>query len=110
MRMSRLLVGGAAALLLVATAATPSGAVWDPGLGGSRGTGSNTNLVLSGIGPGQGVTGWIGPVGSISNPANPYPTGDPPDPSFTSQDESFAGIILATPPGGGSALEMYCIR
>ena len=36
MRMSRLLVGAAAAVLLVAYAATPAGAVWDPGLGVPR--------------------------------------------------------------------------
>jgi len=107
MRMSRLLVGGAAALLLVATAATPAGAVWDPGLGGSRGTGANTDLVLTGIGPGQGVTGLIGPLGSVSDPTVPYPATDPS--GFTPQNEGFAGIILATTTGGGT-LQMYCIN
>src|SRR5438045_2578502 len=100
MRMCRLLVGGAAALLLVATAATPSGAVWDPGFGGSRGNGPNTDLVLTGIGPGAGVTGLIGPVGSVSDPTVPYPATNPT--GFTPQNEGFAGVILATTTGGGT--------
>jgi len=107
MRMSRLLVGGAAALLLVATAATPSGAVWNPGFGGQRGTGPNTDLVLTATGPGAGVTGLIGPVGSVSDPTIPYPTTDPT--GFTPQNEGFAGIILATTTGGGT-LQMYCVN
>lgn len=110
MRMSRLLVGAAAAALLVVTAATPSGGVWDPGLGGPRSTGPNTDLVLSGIGPGQAVVGWIGPAGSASDPSVPYPTTDPASPPFTSQDESFAGVINASPVGGGPSLQMYCIN
>jgi hypothetical protein len=109
MRMTRLLVAGAAAVVLVATAATPSGAVWDPGLGGARNTGANTEVVMSGTGPGQGVTGFIGPVGSVSDPSVPYPTTTPP--GFTPLNEGFAGIILATPvnPPGSPPVQMYCI-
>jgi hypothetical protein len=109
MRMTRLLVAGAAAVVLIATAATPSGAVWDPGLGGARGTGANTELVMSGTGPGAGVTGVIGPVGSVSDPSVPYPTSEPP--GFTPLNEGFAGIIFGTPtqPPGSPALQMYCI-
>ena len=94
MRMSRLLVGAAAAVLLVAHAATPAGAVWDPGLGGSpKATGPNTDLVLTSTGAGQGVTGWIDPADTLSDPSVPYPTVDPPSPPFESRPESFAGVI-----------------
>lgn len=110
MRMSRLLVGAAAAVLLVAAAATPTGAVWDPRLGGPKATGPSTDLTLTSTGAGQGVTGWIDPSGVASDPSVPYPTTDPPVPPFTSRDESFAGIINATPVGGGADLHMYCIN
>ena len=109
MRTSRLLVGAAAAVLLVAYAATPAGAVWDPGLGGPRATGPNTDLELTSTGAGQGVTGWIDPANRLSDPSVPYPTTDP-GPPFTSSDESFAGVINATPIGGGTDLHMYCIN
>ena len=110
MRLTRLLVAGAAAVVLVATAATPSGAVWDPGLGGARGTGANTEMVMSGTGPGQGVNGFLGPVGSVSDPSVAYPTSIPA--GFTSQPEGFAGIILGTPtqPPNATPLQMYCIN
>ena len=77
MRMSRLLVGAAAAVLLVAYAATPAGAVWDPGLGGPKATGPNTDLALTSTGAGQGVTGFIDPADSVSDPSVPYPTTNP---------------------------------
>ena len=101
MRMSRLLVGAAAAALLVAYAATPAGAVWDPGLGGPKATGPNTDLTLTSTGAGQGVTGFIDPANRLSDPSVPYPTTNPMAP-FVPNDEGFAGVINATPIGGGT--------
>ena len=46
---------------------------------------------MSGTGPGGAVTGFIGPVGSTSDPAVPYPTAIPG--GFTAQNEGFAGVI-----------------
>jgi hypothetical protein len=67
-----------------------------------------SELTLTNLGPGHAVRGFIGPVGSTSDPAQPYPTTIPA--GFTAQDESFAGVILATPAGGGAQLQMYCIN
>ena len=109
MRMSRLLVGAAAAVLLVAYAATPAGAVWDPGLGGPKATGLNTDLTLTSTGAGQGVAGFIDPANRLSDPSVPYPTTNPMAP-FVPNDESFAGVINATPIGGTTDVQMYCIN
>jgi len=98
-----------AVCVLAATAITaPAAAVWDPNLGGTPKVGAPSEVTLSGLGPGHGVTGSIGPVGSVADPSVPYPATPPA--GFTAQDEGFAGVILATPPGGGTALEMYCIN
>ena len=110
MRMSRLLGGAAAAVLLVAYAATPAGAVWDPGLAGPKQTGPNTDLTLTSTGAGQGVTGWIDPGNRLSDPNVAYPSTDPPGPGFVPNDEGFAGIINATPIGGTTDVKMYCIK
>jgi len=88
--------------------ATPAAAFWDPSLGGTPRVGAPSEITLSGIGPGHSVSGFIGPVGSVSDPTVPYPTTTPP--GFTAKDESFAGVIEATPDGGGTPLQMYCIN
>ena len=62
---------------------------------------------MSGTGPGGAVTGFIGPLGSTSNPAVPYPTTIPA--GFTALNEGFAGVIHAVGPGGTPTLQMYCI-
>ena len=66
-------------------------------------------MVMSGTGPGQGVTGFI------ANPSNPfdpvldgYPASNPTS-GFTPKDEGFAGIIHGHPAGGGADLSLYCI-
>jgi TQXA domain-containing protein len=83
-------------------------AVPDPDLGAPPRAGAPPpEIVLSNLGPGHGITGQIGPAGSVSDPSVPYP---PNTAGFTPLNESFAGIILATPQGGGPALQMYCIN
>jgi len=72
-------------------------------------TGSNTQMTLTDIGPGHGVTGLIADADNPYDPATaPYPTTDPVI-GFTPKDESFAGIITGTPTGTGPALKLYCI-
>ena len=66
-------------------------------------------LTMAGTGAGHGVTGFIGPVGSVSDPSVPYPTSNPGAP-FTPLDEGFAGIILGDPGGGGATLRLFCIN
>ena len=43
-------------------------------IGATPRTGPNTDLVMTGTGPGQGVTGAIGPVGGDFDPTEGYPT------------------------------------
>ena len=67
-----------------------------------------SEIVLSALGAGTGVTGQIGPSGAVSDPSVAYP---PPLIGFTPLNESFAGIINATPPDGPPpTLQMYCIN
>ncbi|MET1005305.1 MAG: thioester domain-containing protein, partial [Propionibacteriaceae bacterium] len=70
-------------------------------------TSGNTDLVMTGTGPGQGVTGSIGPVGSASDPSQNYPSTIPG--GFTRLDEGFAGIIRARSVETSETLSMYCI-
>ena len=109
MRMSRLLVGAAAAVLLVAYAATPAGAVWDPGLGGPEGDRPQhrSDADQHRRRPGRHRVDRSGqqalrPVGALPDHGPLAP--------FVSNDESFAGVINATPIGGGTDLKMYCIN
>ncbi len=70
---------------------------------------SNTQLVLTATGPGQSVTGFLADAGNTFDPAtDPYPSDSPPA-GFTPRDESFAGVIYAQPPGGGTTERLYCI-
>jgi TQXA domain-containing protein len=66
-------------------------------------------MIMSGTGPGQGVNGWIGPTGSLSDPTVEYPPDPTVLPGFTSHPEGFAGIILGSPTDGGAPLSLYCI-
>jgi Domain of unknown function (DUF5979)/Thioester domain len=72
-------------------------------------SGSNTQLKLTGTGPGQGVSGYIANPGSTFDPTKaPYPSTPPAD--FSPQNESFAGVIYGTPTGGATnSLKLYCI-
>ena len=96
------------ALLLQAASA---GAVFHPGKppGAPPQVRANTELVMSGTGAGQGVTGFIANSGSTFDPVHTaYPTSNPTT-GFSPKDEGFAGIIHARPPGGGAELSLYCI-
>jgi hypothetical protein len=70
---------------------------------------SNTQLVLSSLGPGKGVSGFIA---NASNPFNPVRDGYPasnPTSGFTAKNEDFAGVIHARPPGSTAEESLYCI-
>jgi hypothetical protein len=70
---------------------------------------TNTDMTLTGLGPGQSVTGWIA---NADNPFDPVSEGYPPSnpaTGFTPQNEGFAGVIHGTPTGGGPNLDLYCI-
>ena len=94
----------------ILVASGPAVAVFDPTpSAGLRGSPTATDLVMSGTGPGQGVSGFIAAATNPFDPvANPYPATNPTS-GFTVLNEGFAGIILATPKGGGTPLKMYCI-
>ena len=98
------LVAAAGAALLTIGPVDPVGATPDPTLPNTPRAGAPpSEIILSGLGPGQGVSGFIGPVGSVSDLADPYP---PSTIGFTPLNEGFAGVILASPGG----LQMYCIN
>ena len=70
---------------------------------------TNTDLTLSSLGPGQGVSGFFA---NADNPFDPvldgYPNSATPPAGFTGSDEGFAGIIHATPTNGTGQLSLYC--
>jgi TQXA domain-containing protein len=102
------------ALSLIATAAiavlaAPAASAVPVPPGATPRAGSNTQMVMSGTGPGQGVAGYI------ANPDNPfdpvadgYPTTNPGS-GFTRKDEGFAGVIYGRPTDGSPQLTLYCI-
>src|SRR5262245_26164035 len=105
----RLAFGVVAAVLMVLAAGPASATVVDPTPSGSARLGSNTELRLSGRGPGSSVTGFIADKGTTFDPTQGYPPSNP-GAGWTPKDEGFAGIIHAEPvPPDGSQLSMYCI-
>jgi uncharacterized protein DUF5979/fibronectin-binding protein len=74
---------------------------------------SNTDLVINSLGPGRSVSGFIPNAANPFDPvADGYPASNPPTgpgSGWSTSNESFAGIIHATPPGGGEQLDLYCI-
>ncbi len=88
----------------------PASAVFRPGPPPSRATvRGNTEMQMSGTGPGQGVTGYIADPGNPFDPvADGYPSSNSTS-GFTAKDEGFAGVIYGTPTGGGATLKLYCI-
>jgi hypothetical protein len=92
------------ALLLLAL---PAGA--NPGSPGPLPrTGANTDLVMTGTGPGQGVSGGIAPAGDTAfDPLGGYPSTIPA--GFEPLNEGFAGVITAQAQLSGEQLEMFCI-
>ncbi len=101
----RLLVAVSALVLLVVFGG-PAQAVPGPA-GPAPRVDSNTDIVMSGTGPGQGVSGGIAPVDSTFDPLAGYPDAPPAD--FGPLNEGFAGIIHATSQETGEVLNMYCI-
>ena len=101
----RLLVLAAALALLVLFCVPADGVPRPPGA--TPRTGPNTDLVMTGTGPGQGVTGGIGPVGGDFDPTDGYPA-SPPD-GFSPLNEGFAGVITAQSVSTGETLNMFCI-
>jgi hypothetical protein len=102
-----LLLGLALGTLLLPVA--PAGAVFRPGHPVPPQVRADTELVMSGTGPGQGVAGFIAHTGSTFDPVKtPYPTTNPTT-GFDTLNEGFAGIIYAHPPGGGANQSLYCI-
>ncbi len=101
------------ALVALLLQSAPAGASFSPTppSGRHKLRSSSTEVVLSDTGPGQSVTGFIADPGSSFDPVKEgYPTTDPgPGSGFSRQDEGFAGVIFATPPGGGADLSLYCI-
>ena len=66
-------------------------------------------MVMSGTGPGQGVTGFIANASNPFDPAtDPYPTSNP-TAGFTPKDEGFAGIIHGRRQPAAPELSLYCI-
>ena len=108
MTRAKRLVFVAAVAMAVVFVAGPASAVVIPPPGPAR-SGSNTEMVMAGTGPGGGVNGFIGPPGSVSDPSVPYPAAPPA--GFTSHPEGFAGIILGQPtsPPNSPLLQLYCI-
>ena len=89
--------------------ALPAGAnPGDPPVGIEPRIGPNTDLVMTGTGPGQGVSGYIAPAGDTAfDPLNGYPDTIPD--GFEPLNEGFAGIIKAQAVDTGEVLNMYCI-
>src|SRR6476646_8198421 len=99
----RTVVAAVAFVIALLLGAAPAWAVFTPGdPPGTPRAGVSSEIVMSGTGEGQGVDGFIGPVGSRSDPTVPYPPA-PPE-GFLPQPEGFAGIIHANPTGGGPPL------
>ena len=101
------------ALLLQAASAS---AAFRPGSPPSQPTARpNTEMTMSGTGPGHGVTGFIATASNPFDPADPmqgypaYPPSNPPPTGWTTKDEGFAGIIYGKPTGGTTDLSLYCI-
>ena len=70
---------------------------------------TDTEMKMSGTGPGQAVTGFIA---NSNNPFDPVKDGYPssnPTTGFTPKDEGFAGIIHGQPTDGSAQLNLYCI-
>jgi hypothetical protein len=101
---SRVLVGLVALILQ----AVPAGASFRE-VGPPAQHAPDSELVMTGTGPGQGVAGFIA---NAANPFDPvvegYPGSNPAD-GFTPLDEGFAGIIHAAPPGSSVNESLYCI-
>ena len=99
-----------AAAAIAVLAAPTAWAVPVPTLpGASPSAGSPTQMVMSGTGSGQGVTGFIADAGNSFDPVTEgYPAGNPTT-GFSPKNEGFAGIIFGTATDGSNTqLSLYC--
>src|SRR6478672_12959157 len=98
-----------AAAAIAVLAAPPVLAVPVPVLpGASPSAGAPTQMVMSGTGPGQGVTGFIANADNSFDPVTEgYPTSNPAT-GFSPKNEGFAGIIHGAPTDGSPTLNLYC--
>jgi Domain of unknown function (DUF5979)/Thioester domain len=97
------------ALGLLLLQAASGGAVFQRGAAARPVVGSNTELVMTGEGPGRGLNGF---VPDADNPFDPVADGYPlrnPTTGWTRRDSGFAGVIYGRPSGGGEQLKLYCI-
>src|SRR6478735_7427624 len=93
-------------------AAPPAWATPVPTLpGSSPRAGSPTQMVMSGTGAGQGVTGFIADAGNSFDPAaEGYPTSNPMT-EASANTEGFAGIIYGrATDGSNTQLSLYCFE
>ena len=107
---TRIALSMIAAAAIAVLAAPPALAVPVPILpGASPSAGSPTQMVMSGTGSGQGVTGFIADAGNSFDPVTEgYPTGNPTT-GFSPKNEGFAGIIFGTATDGSNTqLSLYC--
>lgn len=64
---------------------------------------------MTGVGPGETVTGFVADASNTFDPVlDGYPSSNPTE-GFTPKTVGFAGIIHGTPAGGGAQLNLYCI-
>jgi uncharacterized protein DUF5979/fibronectin-binding protein len=106
-------IAAVAVTMLMATLlpAAPAWAVFTPGAPATV-RDPATQLTLTDTGPGTSVNGFLADPDNPFDPVSEgYPTTDPaPGTGWTAQGESFAGVIIGTPPGETSTLELYCIN
>ena len=70
--------------------------------------GTNTDMVLSGLGPGRAIPGFIAdPTNPFDPVLNGYPTSNPTT-GFSVKNEGFAGVIFGRPTDGSATLSLYC--
>ena len=96
--------------------AASAGAVFRPGPppGAPPAIRSNTDLVMSGTGNGQSVSGFIATATNTFDPVKDgYPSSNPSTggtpPLWNTLNEGFAGIIRGQPTDGSPELRLYCI-
>ena len=108
-RLRRVAFGGIAIVVMVICRSHRRGACVARAADGLRGRGgTNTQMTMSGTGPGRGVSGF---VPDATNPFDPVLDGYPasnPTTGFTPKDEGFAGIIFGQPTDGSPTLSLYC--
>jgi hypothetical protein len=98
----------AGVMVTVLSVASAASAVPIPPPGITAGRGSDTEMTFTGLGPGQGVTGFVADATNSFDPVSGYPTTNP-GAGFTPLSEGFAGVIIGTPSDGSAPIELFCI-